>query len=79
MKFFILVAIKFFFISALFIISNGDLNLREQADRAIFIDAYSIWIDNVVDQGSEIGGYVANSQWLPLNDYSEGELATGSG
>jgi len=79
MKFLFLIIIKFFFISALFIVSNSDLNLRDQADRAVFMDAYSIWIGNVVDQGSEIGGYVVNSQWLPLNDYSEGELATGSG
>lgn len=68
MKLLVLVVIKFFFVSALFIISNGDLNLRDQNDRMMFMDEYSVWLKGIFHHGSEIGGYVVNSQWLPSND-----------
>jgi len=71
MKFIILIIIKFFFISALFIISNGDLYLRDSEQREIFFDSYSSWFKGVFNQGAEIVGYVIESKWLPQNDFSE--------
>ncbi|MDP3987183.1 MAG: hypothetical protein Q8P81_03090 [Nanoarchaeota archaeon] len=70
MKFLLLIIIKFFLISALFIVSNGDLNLREQEDRVVFAEEYSTWLSNVFNQGTDIGGFVVNSQWLPSSDPS---------
>jgi len=72
MKFVILVIIKFFFISALFIISNGDLYLKDSGQREIFFESYGSWFKSIFNQGTEILGYVVESRWLPQNEFSEG-------
>ncbi|MBU2503686.1 MAG: hypothetical protein KJ879_01370 [Nanoarchaeota archaeon] len=68
MKLLGLIMIKFFLISALFIISNGNLHVRDSNERAIFVDAYSGWVKNIFNQSTEIVGYVIDSQWLPDED-----------
>lgn len=68
MKILVLITIKFLLISALFIISNGNLHIRDAEERGIFFDAYSSWAKGVFSQGAEIVGYVVNSQWLPDED-----------
>ena len=77
MKLLGLIMIKFFLISALFIISNGNLHVRDSQERAIFIDAYSGWVKNIFNQSTEIVGYVVDSEWLP-NREIEGIAAEGS-
>jgi len=71
MKFIVLIIIKFFFISALFIISNGNLHLGDAVQREIFFDSYGSWFSGIFNQGAEILGYVTESKWLPQNDFSE--------
>jgi len=68
MRVFILVLIKFFLISALFIVSNGNLHIGDSVERGIFLDSYSTWMNNVYSQGAQIVGYVVNSRWLPDED-----------
>jgi len=68
MKVFLLILIKFLLISALFIISNGNLHVRDSVERGVFFDAYATWMKNVFTQGADIVGYVVNSQWLPNED-----------
>ena len=70
MKVIALIIIKFLFISALFIISNGNLYLKESEHREIFLQSYSDWISGVFNQGLEVAGYVINSRWLPENSSS---------
>jgi hypothetical protein len=72
MKFIILIIIKFFFISALFIISNGDLYLKDSGQRQIFFASYSTWFKSIFNQGAEILGYIIKSEWLPQNEISTG-------
>lgn len=67
MKVIALVIIKFLFISALFIISNGDMYLKDPEQREIFFKSYSAWLEGVFDRGMEVAGYVINSRWLPEN------------
>ena len=76
MKFLFLIIIKFFLISALFIISNGNLDVKDDVDRAIFIDAYSSWVGNLFNQSFEIVGYVIDSEWLPSRDYVDQKIET---
>ncbi|MEM4325711.1 MAG: hypothetical protein QXU40_00195 [Candidatus Pacearchaeota archaeon] len=65
MRTIILVIIKVLFISALFIISNENLNIKDPEDRSVFFDLYSLWAKKVFNQSMEIAGYVVNSKWLP--------------
>lgn len=72
MKVIILILIKFFFISALFIISNENLYLRDSIDRETFFNTYSIWLGNIFSQSVEVAGFVINLKWLPEEDFSPG-------
>lgn len=72
MKVIILILIKFFFISALFIISNEGLYLRDSVDRETFFDTYSTWLKNLFSQSVEVAGFVINLKWLPEEDFSPG-------
>jgi hypothetical protein len=65
MKVIILILIKFFLISALFIISNENLHLGDPLERETFFDAYSTWLGNIFDQGRQIAGSVIDLKWLP--------------
>ena len=71
MKIIILIIIKFFLISALFIISNGDLHLKDSGDREVFFNTYYTWLGNIFDQSIEIVGSVIDLKWLPDNDLNQ--------
>ena len=71
MKVIILILIKFFFISALFIIGNENLYLRDPVDRETFFSTYSAWLGNLFSQGIEVAGSVIDREWLPDNDFSQ--------
>ncbi len=60
-----LIAIKFVFIGALFIISNNNLHLGDSYERGVFIESFLSWISELYDKTFEITGYVVNSEWLP--------------
>jgi len=70
MKVVILILIKFFFISALFIVSSENLYLRDSVDRETFFSTYSIWLGNIFNQSMEVASFVINLKWLPENDFS---------
>ncbi|MEX0920663.1 MAG: hypothetical protein WDZ62_00140 [Candidatus Pacearchaeota archaeon] len=74
MKIIALLVIKFFFISALFVISNGNLYMTDSLDRQVFFDIYSEWLGDIFGQGVEVAGNVVNSQWLPENNFSYLEI-----
>ena len=65
MKIIILILIKFFLISALFIISNENLHLGDPIERETFFDTYYTWLGNIFDQTKEIVNSVINLKWLP--------------
>ena len=64
-KILILIVIKFFLISALFIISNENLHLGDPLERETFFDAYSSWLGNIFNQSKQIAGSVIDLKWLP--------------
>ena len=65
MKVIILILIKFFLISALFIISNENLHLGDPMERETFFDTYYTWLGNIFNQTKEITGSIINLKWLP--------------
>ncbi len=65
MKVVILILIKFFLISALFIISNESLHLGDPMERETFFDAYNTWLGNIFNQTKEIVNSIINLKWLP--------------
>ncbi|MEX0920340.1 MAG: hypothetical protein WDZ69_02030 [Candidatus Pacearchaeota archaeon] len=69
MKYLALVIIKFFFISALFVVSNGNLHLGDSGEREVFFDVYSGWLGSIFLQVSEVAEYVLDSSWLPENNF----------
>jgi hypothetical protein len=71
MKVVILILIKFFFISALFIISNENLYLRDPIDRETFFDTYYTWLGNLFSQSIEVAGSVIDLEWLPDDNFSQ--------
>ncbi len=71
MKVVILILIKFFFISALFIITNEDLYLRDPVDRELFFNTYSTWLKGLFDQSTDVVGSVINLKWLPEDNLSQ--------
>lgn len=60
-----LIILKFFFIGALFIITNNSLQLANPSDFVLFKEMYFQWIDSLFNYGSEITAYVIQSNWLP--------------
>ncbi|MBW6442260.1 hypothetical protein K0A97_00565 [Patescibacteria group bacterium] len=74
MKVALLAFIKFFFIASLFIISNGNLHLKDTDERQVFFDLYTSWLEDVFEQGVEVTGYVVNSRWLPGNNYNPNQI-----
>jgi len=72
MKVVILILIKFFLISALFIISNENLHLGDPVERETFFDTYYTWLGNIFNQTKEIVNSVINLKWLPDEASSQG-------
>lgn len=64
----IIIVLKLLFIGALFIVSNQNLHLIDSADRNQFFETYSGWIATLVDQGTQLTGYVVKFEWLPSKD-----------
>lgn len=57
--------LKFFFISALIIVSNENLALKEDTAREEFVGYYAQWIGGVFKNMGQMTGYVVESRWLP--------------
>jgi len=60
-----LVLLKFFFIGALFIVSNHQLYLSDSSDLMTFKEMYIGWLESVFNQASHVTSYVIHSNWLP--------------
>lgn len=60
-----LVLVKLLVISALLIISNYNLALRDAENRAVFFESYYGWLSDTFDKGVYVTGYVVRSEWLP--------------
>jgi hypothetical protein len=57
--------LKFFFLGALFIISNENLHLTNPLDLEVFTSQFTLWLGNLFEHSMEITSYVVNSEWLP--------------
>ena len=57
-----MILVKFLFIGGLFLVSNHNLYLNDDAD---LDKLYTSWLSQLYSQTGEIVGYVTNSEWLP--------------
>ena len=64
----ILLLLKLLFLGGLFLISNYELYLSDSHDREVFANFYISWIENLVNQGVDVTGYVIRFEWLPRID-----------
>ena len=60
--------IKLVLLGGLLIVSNQNLHLGIQEERAEFLDLYQIWLSNLASQGVEVTTYVVGFEWLPPKD-----------
>ena len=60
-----IILVKLFVLGALFIISNQNLHLLVQEERAVFFDSYTGWIGSLFDQTADVTGYIVKFEWLP--------------
>ena len=67
MKLYIVIG-KIFIISALLIVSNYNLALKDASARERFYDMYYVWLSDVFDKASFVTGYVIKSEWLPKSE-----------
>lgn len=58
----------FFLISALFIVSNGNLHLNNSEEFAMFSSAYYQWFNNLFNNLVSMTGQVVHLDWLPSNN-----------
>ncbi len=72
MKLIILIILKFFLISALFIVSNENLHLNDNIKRRKFLDIYSTWLGRIFYQTQGIIDSTLSLKWLPQNNISQG-------
>ena len=57
--------VKFLFLGALFIISNGNFHMNDIQERAEFFSLFYSWMGNLFQHSQQIVGYVVDSEWLP--------------
>ena len=60
----------FFLIGAFFIVSNGNLHLKDVEGIGEFYDSYFDWIGQLFNNFRSISGFVINFDWLPDNNSS---------
>ena len=60
-----IIVLKFFFISALIIVSNENLALKDVDAREEFFSIYSSWTGEIFENMKQVTAYVVNSHWLP--------------
>jgi len=72
MRIIVLIFIKFFLISALFIVSNENLHIGDPLERETFFDLYSTWLGSIFDQAKGIVGSVIDLKWLPDKNFTSG-------
>ncbi len=59
------IVLKVIVLSALLIISNGNLALRDGQNRELFWNQYHVWLSSAFDKAAYITGYMIHSDWLP--------------
>ena len=72
MKIIILIILKFFLISALFIVSNENLHLNDDIERREFFDIYSTWLVRISYQIQGLIDSALGLKWLPQNNIPQG-------
>ena len=70
MRIILLILIKFFLISALFIVSNENLHMGDSVERETFFDLYGTWLGNIFSQAKEITGSIIDLKWLPDSNFT---------
>jgi hypothetical protein len=71
MKILILV-VMFFFIGALFIISENNLALSKPGNADKAVSMYSSWLSQIFDNGRTLTGYLVKLNWLPEENKTAG-------
>ncbi len=66
-----LILLKIFILSALLIVSNNNLALKEADSRDDFINLYHVWVSDFFDKAVYVTGYVVKSDWLPDANLTE--------
>ena len=61
--------IMFLFIGGFFIISNQNIQLNSSENVKVFFKEYSRWIDDLIENGRVVSGYVIKMEWLPDKEY----------
>lgn len=61
----LLVFIIFFFLSALFIISNNNLAMHKQENLLKFSQIYLGWLEGIYSNVVKVTGYVVKLDWIP--------------
>ena len=64
MKIFIFI-FMFLLIGAFFIISDENIRLNSSENVNSFFKEYAAWIDDLIDNGRVVSGYVVKMEWLP--------------
>ncbi len=67
----LILLISFFFVSALFIISNENLHLTNKEEALKFGDLYYSWFLDIGENFFGFTGYVVKLDWLPETNQSE--------
>jgi hypothetical protein len=62
---FLMFLLFFLFVGAFFIISNENLNLRENGNMGVFVGLYGNWLEGLVENSKVVSGYIVKMQWLP--------------
>ena len=57
--------IFFLLLGAFFIISEESIQLNSIDNIEFFFDSYFYWLDELIDNGKTVSGYVVGMQWLP--------------
>jgi len=57
--------VMFLLIGAFFIISNQNIQLNSSENVELFFKKYARWIDDLIENGKVVSGYVVKMEWLP--------------
>ena len=59
----------FLFMGAFFIISENNIDLKQDEEVKRFGNLYYNWVSNIFDNSKQIAGYVVKAEWLPKEGF----------
>lgn len=64
----LMLAVMFFVLSALFIVSEKNLSLGNNSDKEVFSKGYYSWLNKTFENSKSVAGFVVKMDWLPDKD-----------